>query len=74
MSIKEIEEAALSLSVKERAELSYILLESIDSEDIQNIDKIWQDEVNERYGQLKIDSSERRAAELLIKEAKSKYE
>ncbi|MBA4406955.1 hypothetical protein C0389_06745 [bacterium] len=74
MSIKKIEKAALSLSAKERAELSYILLESIDSEDIQNIDKIWQDEVNDRYEQLKIDSSERRAAELVIKEAKSKYE
>ena len=74
MSIKKIEKAALSLSTKERAELSYILLESIDSEGIQNIDKIWQDEVNERYEQLKIDSSERRTAELVIKEAKSKYE
>ncbi len=74
MSIKEIEEAALSLSAKERAELSYKLLESIDSENIQNIDRIWQEEVKARYDQLKIDTSERRAAELVIKEAKSKYE
>ena len=74
MSIKEIEEAALSLSAKERAELSYKLLESIDSENIQNIDKIWKEEVKERYEQLKIDASAGRDAELVIKEAKSKYE
>ncbi len=74
MSIKEIEEAALSLSAKERAELSYKLLESIDSENIQNIDKIWQEEVKDRHEQLKIDASMRKDAELVIKEAKSKYE
>ena len=74
MSIKEIEKAALSLSTKEKAELSYKLLDSIDSENIQNIDIIWQDEVKDRYEQLKINSSVRRAAELVIKEAKSKYE
>jgi hypothetical protein len=74
MSIKEIEEAALSLSAKERAELSYKLLESIDSEIIHDVDKIWQEEVNERYEQLKLEATERKAAELVIKEAKSKYE
>ncbi|MHB8905569.1 MAG: addiction module protein [Melioribacteraceae bacterium] len=74
MSIKEIEEAALSLSPRERAELSYKLLESIDSEIIHDVDKIWQEEVNERYEQLKLDATERKTAELVIKEAKSKYE
>ena len=74
MSIKEIEEAALSLSAKERAELSYKLLESIDSEIIQDVDKIWQKEVNERYEHLKLEATERKPAELVIKEAKSKYE
>ncbi|PKL84088.1 MAG: addiction module protein [Ignavibacteriae bacterium HGW-Ignavibacteriae-3] len=74
MSIKEIEKAALALSPKERAELSFMLLESIDSDEIQNMDKIWQAEVEERYKQLKIGHTERRSADLVIKEAKSKYE
>ncbi len=73
MSIKEIKKAALSLTAKERAELSYLLLESIDSENVQNIDKIWEEEVKARYEQLIRDPSAERIAELVIKEAKSKY-
>jgi hypothetical protein len=74
MKVIEIEKEALRLSSKERAALSYRLLESIDSENIDDIDEIWQKEVEKRYAQLKTDISISKSADLVIKEAKSKYE
>ena len=73
MGIKEIEKAALSLSSKERAALSYKLLESIDSENREDADEIWQKEVEARYEQLTNGKAKGKEAELVIKEAKSKY-
>ncbi len=73
MGIKEIEKAALSLSSKERAALSYKLLESIDSENREDTDEIWQKEVEARYEQLVKGEAKGKEAELVIKEAKSKY-
>ncbi len=74
MKISEIEKAALHLPLKERATLSYKLLESIDSENSDNIDEIWQNEVDERYKQIKSGKAKTKKAELVIKEAKAKYE
>lgn len=74
MSVKEIEKAALSLSKKERAVLSYKLLESIDGDEQKDVDDIWMNAVNERYSQLKSDESKLKDASKVIKEAKSKYE
>jgi len=74
MKISEIEKAALHLPLKERATLSYKLLESIDSENIDNADEIWKDEVDKRYKQITSGEAKTKKAELVIKEAKSKYE
>lgn len=73
MKTKEIEKAALKLSNKERAALSYKLLESIDAETADDIDKIWQKEVEARYNQIVNGKLKEENSELVIKEAKSKY-
>ncbi|MEW6196509.1 MAG: addiction module protein [Bacteroidota bacterium] len=73
MKIQEIEKVALKLSSKERAALSYKLLESIDAESQDNIDKIWQQEVEERYNQITNSLTQTKNSELVIKEAKLKY-
>jgi hypothetical protein len=74
MKTSEIEKVALRLSVKERAALSLKLLESIDSENISDFDEVWQKEVEERYKQIVNGKAKTRKADLVIKEAKSKYE
>ena len=73
MRTREIEKAALRLSAKERAALSYKLIESIDSETVKNLDELWQKEVEERYKQITNGSTKLKNAELVIHEAKSKY-
>jgi len=73
MGIKEIEKAALVLSSKKKASLSYKLLESIDSENVTDTDKIWQKEVDARYKQLIKNTAKEKDSESVIREAKSKY-
>ena len=73
MRTREIEKEALRLSAKERAALSYKLLESIDSETVRDLDELWQKEVEERYKQITSGSTKLKNAELVIHEAKSKY-
>lgn len=73
MKTHEIEKAALKLSAKERALLSYKLLESIDAETTEGIDKIWQNEVEERYEQIAKDRTKEKDSGMVLKEAKSKY-
>jgi hypothetical protein len=73
MRTREIEKAALRLSAKERAALSYKLIESIDSETIKDSDELWQKEVEARYQQITSGSAKLKNAELVIREAKSKY-
>jgi hypothetical protein len=74
MKTIEIEKTALRLSSKERAALSYKLLESIDAESTADADELRQKEVDERYKQLTTGIAKNKAAELVIKGAKSKYE
>ena len=73
MRTRDIEKAALRLSAKERAALSYKLIESIDSETVRDPDELWQKEVEERYKQITSGSAKLKNAELVIHEAKSKY-
>jgi len=73
MKTKEIEKAALRLSTKERALLSYKLLASIDSEATKDAVELWQKEVEERYKQITCGDAKLKNAELVIHEAKSKY-
>lgn len=73
MQTKELVKAVLRLPAKEKAKLSYKLLESIDAENITDIDELWQKEVEERYEQITSGKAKTKRAELVIREAKSKY-
>ena len=74
MDLKSLEVELLKLSAKEKAVITYKLLESLESDESGNIEEIWVNEALNRYynitggGDAVIDS------ELVIKEAKSKYE
>ena len=74
MDLKSLEAELLKLSAKEKAAITYKLLESLESDESGNIEEIWVNEALNRYynitsvGDAVIDS------ELVIKEAKSKYE
>ena len=74
MDLKSLEVELLKLSAKEKAAITYKLLESLESDESGNIEEIWVNEALNRYynitggGDAVIDS------ELMIKEAKSKYE
>ena len=68
MKTTEIEKAALRLSSRERAALSYKLLESIDAESFTaDADELRQKEVDERYKQLTTGIAKDKEAELVIK-------
>ena len=74
MDLKSLEVELLKLSAKEKAAITYKLLESLESDESGNIEEIWVNEALNRYynitggGDAVIDS------DLVIKEAKSKYE
>ena len=74
MDLKSLEAELLKLSAKEKAAITYKLLESLESDESGNIEEIWVNEALNRYynitsvGDAVIDS------ELVIREAKSKYE
>ena len=74
MDLKSLEVELLKLSAKEKAAITYKLLESLESDESGNIEEIWVNEALNRYynitggGDAVIDS------ELVIREAKSKYE
>lgn len=74
MTTKEIEKSALKLTPQERAALSYKLLESIDSEEVEEVEEVWQKEIDARYQQILSGKANLKDAELVIKEAKAKYE
>ena len=73
MSIEEIEKAALSLTSKEKAILSFKLIESIDSDSDEEVDKIWLDEIEKRYRQILEKNVKTKNADTVIAEAKAKY-
>jgi Putative addiction module component len=71
MDLRSLEAELLKLSSKEKAEITYKLLESLESDESDNIDEVWINEALARYYQLSgkdvVDS------ETVIKEAKLKY-
>jgi DNA-directed RNA polymerase specialized sigma24 family protein len=73
MDLKSLESELLKLSPKERAIVTYKLLESLDSEESGDIQDIWINEALSRYNQLARNSKLAVDSELIIKEAKAKY-
>ena len=73
MDIKALEAELLKLSPKEKASISYKLLESLESDETENIDEIWVNEALDRYNQIGDANKTLIDSELVIKEARSKY-
>ena len=73
MDLKSLESELLKLSPRERAIVTYKLLESLESEESGDIQDIWIKEALSRYDQLARNSKLAVDSELIIKEAKEKY-
>jgi hypothetical protein len=73
MDIKSLEKELLKLTPREKAIITYKLLESLDTEENQDYEDIWIDEALTRYNQISDDKSLIHDFNLVIKESKSKY-
>jgi len=69
MDLQTLESELLKLSPKEKASLTYKLLESLEVEGTEDFEEIWLTEALNRYK----DRSKLIDIDLVIKEAKSKY-
>ncbi|MGB5530729.1 MAG: addiction module protein [Ignavibacteriaceae bacterium] len=73
MDLKSLESELLKLSPKERAIVTYKLLESLESEDSGDVEDVWINEALRRYEQLTQSDHFTIDSDLIIKEAKLKY-
>ena len=73
MDLKSLESELLKLSPRERAIVTYKLLESLESEESGDIQDIWINEALSRYDQIARNIKFAVDSELIIKEAKEKY-
>jgi len=73
MDLKSLESELLKLSPRERAIVTYKLLQSLENEESGDIEDIWINEALSRYDQLARNSKMAVDSELIIKEAKEKY-
>jgi len=70
--LKEIEEYALRLSSRERAQLAEHLIHSLDKVEDPEAEKLWVQEAERRYREYKEGKVKGIPAELVFKEARSK--
>jgi ribosome assembly protein YihI (activator of Der GTPase) len=73
MDIKSLEKELLKLSPREKAVITHMLLESLDTEENQDYEDVWVDEALNRYNQISNDKLLIHDFNLVIKELKSKY-
>ena len=73
MDLKSLESELLKLSPRERAIVTYKLLESLESEDSGDVEDIWINEALSRYDQIAQSDKFTIDSDLIIREAKSKY-
>jgi DNA-directed RNA polymerase specialized sigma24 family protein len=73
MDLKSLESELLKLSPRERAIVTYKLLESLDSEESGDVEDIWINEALRRYEQITQADKSTIDSDLIIREAKSKY-
>ena len=72
LKVKEIEEEALRLPSHERAQLAERLIHSLDEEDPE-AEKLWIEEAERRYQAYKEGKVKAKSADLVFKEARSKF-
>ena len=73
MDLKSLESELLKLSPRERAIITYKLLESLEGEESGDIEDVWINEALSRYNQMVNSGKYAVDSELIIREAKSKY-
>jgi DNA-directed RNA polymerase specialized sigma24 family protein len=73
MELKLLESELLKLTPKERAIITYKLLESLESEEPGDIEDIWVNEALSRYDQIVRSGKFAVDSDLIISEAKAKY-
>lgn len=72
MDLKSLESELLKLSPKERAMITYKLLNSLEGEEAGYIEDVWVKEALSRYDQIAHNSEYAVDSELIIREAKAK--
>ena len=73
MDIKSLEKELLILTPREKAIITYKLLDSLDTEENHDYEDVWIDEALKRYDQLSENRKLLIDCDLVIKEAKTKY-
>jgi hypothetical protein len=73
MDLKSLESELLKLSPRERAIVTYKLLDSLEGKESGDIESVWLDEAISRYDQISKTGKFTIDSELIIREAKSKY-
>ena len=73
MDLKSLESELLKLSPRERAIITYKLLNSLESEESGDIEDIWVNEALSRYDQIDRSGKFTVDSNLIISEAKAKY-
>jgi DNA-directed RNA polymerase specialized sigma24 family protein len=73
MDLKSLESELLKLTPRERAIVTYKLLNSLENEESADVEDIWLDEALSRYDQIAKTGKFTIDSELIIREAKSKY-
>lgn len=73
MDLKSLESELLKLSPRERAIVTYKLLDSLENEESGDIESVWLDEALNRHNQITKSGKFTIDSDLIIREAKSKY-
>jgi len=73
MDIKSLEKELLKLTPREKAIITYKLLDSLDTEENHDYEDVWIDEALKRHDQLSENRKLLIDCDLVIKEAKTKY-
>lgn len=71
-SVKELETDALKLSGKDRAELARVLLLSLGEVSDQETERLWAEEAERRYRDLKAGAVDAIASDQVFREARSR--
>lgn len=71
-SVRDLEEAALKLPEKSRAELARVLLLSLDSFDEDSNEAVWAEEAERRYAEIKAGLVETFPSDQVFQEARSR--
>ena len=73
MDIKTLEKELLKLTPREKAAITYKLLESIEEDETGDLEKVWVEEALSRYYDIEKNRKVLIDGDLVIREAKSKY-